>query len=85
MIKLPKLLDRIIQGHYHNISFDDFIRLIELTGFVYLHTTGSHMLFDHPKYRILLNIQPDRNKNAKPAQVRELKEFIITYNIKVGE
>jgi len=85
MIKPHKLYDRIKQGHYHNINFDDFIRLIQQLGFVYHHTTGSHRIFNHPTYKLLFNIQPDSNRNAKAAQVRELQNIINKYTITLGD
>ncbi|MBL0338394.1 MAG: type II toxin-antitoxin system HicA family toxin [Rhodospirillaceae bacterium] len=85
MIKPHKLLDRIIQGHYQNISFNDFVHLLNQLGFIHRRTTGSHMIFKHPVYQRSINVQQDQNKNAKPAQVKELKEFINSYRMNLGD
>ena len=54
-----------------NVRFDDWCRLAEGFGFQLDRTSGSHHIFRHPS-GLMLNLQPDRNRQAKLYQVRQL-------------
>jgi predicted RNA binding protein YcfA (HicA-like mRNA interferase family) len=67
-----------------NIGFDEFCALIEAVGFEHDRTKGSHMLYYHPAVRERLNVQPLKNGDAKPYQVRQLLRLIEQYDLQVG-
>jgi hypothetical protein len=65
-----KVYDKILAGS-RNVRFEDVCRLAEGFGFQLDRTSGSHHIFRHP-LGLMLNLQPDRNGQAKPYQVRQL-------------
>jgi hypothetical protein len=80
----PKRLWRRIQeGHYQNIDYDDFCRLIEAFGFARDHQRGDHVFYRHPRVREILNVQ-ERRGQAKHYQVRELRARVEEYDLKLG-
>ena len=78
-----RLWQRIKQGNVHNIDFKDFVRLVEAFGFEYDHQRGDHIYYRHPKVREILNIQ-ERDGQAKHYQVRELRDRVQEYDLKLG-
>ena len=78
-----RLWRRIQQGHFQNIDFNDFRRLIEAFGFEYHHQGGDHIYYQHPAVREILNIQEQRGE-AKNYQVRELRDRVQEYDPKLG-
>lgn len=82
-MKPKRLWRRIRQGHFQNIDFNDFRRLIEAFGFEYDHQRGDHIYYRHPKVREILNIQ-DRRGQAKNYQVRELRDRVQEYDLELG-
>jgi len=62
----------------NNASFTDLCKLAEEVGFVFRNQSGSHAIYKHPKYKKIMNFQPDKkNKsNAKKYQVLQLISFI---------
>ena len=43
-----RLLARLREGHFENVDFEDFVRLLEACGFQHLRTSGSHLVFGFP-------------------------------------
>ena len=70
-MKPDKLLLRAKSGHFANVSFADLARLAEALGFTLVRTAGSHRIFRHPAAGVI-PLQPDRNGDAKPYQMRQL-------------
>jgi len=79
-----KLLERLAKGHLHNVPFPDFVKLIEISGFKLLRTSGSHHIFSHPGIPELINLQNVKGK-AKPYQIRQFLRLVEKYNIKLTE
>jgi predicted RNA binding protein YcfA (HicA-like mRNA interferase family) len=75
-----KLLQRILQGSHHNISFSDLIHLLEGLGFRETRTRGSQRQFDHPAVPERVNLQPERGQ-AKAYQIRQIVDLIERYNL----
>jgi len=79
-----KLLQRILQGHYQNISFSDLTNLLAGLGFHGARIHGSHHVFRHPSVPDQVNLQPDRGQ-AKTYQVRQLVKLIHRYNLELED
>jgi predicted RNA binding protein YcfA (HicA-like mRNA interferase family) len=79
--KLDKVLERVKKGQ-GAISFRDFERLLVALGFKHDRTSGSHHIYVHPKVTRPLSVQP-RGKDAKPYQVRQLREMIEEFGLKL--
>ena len=82
MIKVKKTLDQILRGRSDaNIAFFDLINLMSSLGFD-MRIKGSHHLFRKDGVIEKINLQKDK-QNAKPYQVRQVRNIIIKY--KLGE
>ncbi len=85
-----KLLE-CIRRYRNNVHFDEFIRLIEAAGFVNAHTHikkgGSHKdYYTHPEAPgEQLPVQPDKNGNAKPYQIRQFLDIFDDYGLSLGD
>lgn len=56
-VEARKLLRRLARGSVKNVSFDDFVRLVEGFGFEPKRTSGSHHIFGHPEIPEFVNLQ----------------------------
>ena len=64
-----------------NIHFSDFCNLIVDLGFTLERQHGtSHRLYWHDGINKRMNVQDDKGK-AKISQVRQLRDYIIKYNL----
>lgn len=80
MSKHAKLLDRILRGTADaNIPFEGLCQLLARLGFA-LRVKGSHHIFTRMDVEEILNLQP-RGANAKPYQVRQVREIIVKYKL----
>jgi hypothetical protein len=80
MSKHGKLIDRILRGTADaNIPFDGLCQVLGRLGFV-LRIKGSHHIFTRDSLEEILNLQP-RGANAKPYQVRQVREVIVKYKL----
>ena len=83
-MKPRKLLARI-QFNQANVRFADLERLAVALGFVHDRTTGSHRIYIHLRHPgAQLTLQPDKNRQAKPYQVKQLLHLIDTYNLSIS-
>ena len=81
MTKWDKLLDRILRGSSDaNIRFDDLCGLLERLGFE-RRTRGSHNVFRKADIVERPNLQRSGN-NAKPYQVRQVRDIILKYKLR---
>ena len=81
MVRPEKLLSRILNGETANISFRDLIHMLECMGFELVRIRGSHHMLDHPGVCQELNLQPDRNGQAKAYQVRQVAQVVREYDL----
>jgi predicted RNA binding protein YcfA (HicA-like mRNA interferase family) len=81
MAKPSKILERVMVGR-GRISFRDFERLLLALGFSHDRTSGSHRIYVHPRVTRPLSVQP-RGNEAKPYQVRQLREMIEELDLKL--
>lgn len=82
-MKEKKLLKRILAGS-KNISFRDFVSLVQAFGFQLSRTHGSHHIFQHTDIHEFINIQ-NVNGQAKPYQIKQFLELIEKYDLQIGE
>ncbi len=82
MVKPSKLLKKVLSGS-KNIRFDEFVSLIEAFGFELKRITGSHHLFQHPDIPDSLSIQPTKNGQMKPYQIRQFLKLMEAYNLRL--
>lgn len=72
----------ILDGN-RNIRFNDAVHLAEAFGFATRRIRGSHHIMLHPLVPAAVNLQPDRNGNAKLYQLRQLVDLVETYGLKL--
>ena len=81
MTKWDKVLDKILRGTSDaNIRFNDLCGLLERLGFE-RRTRGSHNVFRRADIAEKPNLQKSGN-NAKPYQVRQVRDIILKYNLR---
>jgi len=78
-----KLLLKII-NNYKNVSFDDFIVIIEAFGFRRKRIKGSHNIFENSKINETINIQNVKGQ-AKPYQIKQFFEIVEKYRLYMEE
>ena len=80
MGKWDRLLEQILRGRSDaNISFDDLCGLLTRLGFE-RRTRGSHNVFRKVDVVEKPNLQRSGN-NAKPYQVRQVRDIILKYKL----
>jgi predicted RNA binding protein YcfA (HicA-like mRNA interferase family) len=80
--KHEEVLKRILSGVADaNIRFDDLRRLLEKLGFQE-RIRGSHHVFRKAGVPERINLQRDGN-NAKPYQVRQVRNVILLHKLSV--
>jgi hypothetical protein len=83
MGKYDKLFLKILQGGSDkNIRFNDLCQLMKRLGFEE-RVRGSHHMFRKGGVIEKVNLQRDKDK-AKAYQVRQVRDVIHKYNLKVG-
>ncbi|NLF78372.1 MAG: type II toxin-antitoxin system HicA family toxin [Chloroflexi bacterium] len=84
MTKRQKLLKKITRGS-KNIRFDELIGLIEGFGFRLNRISGSHHIFEHPDVAQGISLQPDKNNQAKPYQIKQFLRLVEMYNLQLED
>lgn len=80
-----RLLERIRSGAVNNVSFGDLTRLLVALGFELMRIEGDHHIYAKPDVREQPNLQPDRNGQAKPYQVKQVLGVIEKYDLGLEE
>ncbi len=83
MAKKKKILEKVLAGS-KNISFNDFILLVEGFGFHLSRVSGSHHIFAHPAVKELVNLQNVKGQ-VKPYQIKQFMELIERYDLQLEE
>jgi predicted RNA binding protein YcfA (HicA-like mRNA interferase family) len=78
-----KVLEAVLRGR-GTVAFRDLERLLGKLGFRLDRTSGSHRIYLHPKVSRPLNVQPI-GKDAKPYQVRQLRDMIQEFDLTLDE
>lgn len=80
MSQREKLLNAILSGvQDKNILFSDLRTILEWLGFD-CRIKGDHFIYTKDGVDEIINIQPNGNK-AKPYQVKQIREIILTYHL----
>jgi hypothetical protein len=75
-----KILRRVLSGASDaGIRFDDLCGLLESLGFV-KRVSGGHHIFRKAGIEEKINLQRD-GKNAKPYQVKQVRNVILKYKL----
>lgn len=77
-----KIREKIMNRQYQNIGYDDACRFVQSLGFQFERQHGtSHRQYRHSKNGEKLNIQRDKSGDAKPYQMRQVRDIIIKYGL----
>ena len=79
MARSEKVLRQVLEGR-GAVAFRDLERLLVALGFRLARTSGSHRIYVHPKVPRPLSVQP-AGKDAKPYQVRQLRDMIEEFGL----
>jgi hypothetical protein len=66
-----------------NVSFSELCSLVRNLGFEE-RVRGNHHIFSRVGVEEILNLQP-KGGNAKPYQVKQIREVILRYDLRLGE
>lgn len=78
-----ELLQRLRRGQLANVSFGDFVSLVEAFGFAQERISGSHHIFRHQTLAVRLNLQPYGGQ-AKPYQLRQFLRAVEQHGLRWG-
>ena len=82
MTRHEKVLRRVLSGTADAaIRFDDLCALLRRLGFGERQRAGSHHIFFREGAAEILNLQPRPGGEAKPYQVRQVREVILRYEL----
>lgn len=82
-VRPERLLRRVSSGDVSNLRFEDVLNLSMKLGFELKRRSGSHHILWHPDFNKMLNLQ-DAAGQAKPYQVRQLRNLVLRYNLQLG-
>jgi predicted RNA binding protein YcfA (HicA-like mRNA interferase family) len=81
MSRVEKLLLRLLRGVSDaNFAFDDLCFLVGRLGFDE-RIKGSHHIFTKPGIEEIINLQPKSGGQAKPYQVKQVREIVLRYGL----
>ncbi len=77
-----KSLMKILDGrHDKSLAFRELQSAIEAAGFSLDHVTGDHHIYIKESIPEIINLQPGKSGNAKPYQVKQVREIITKYHL----
>ena len=77
-----KTWERIATHQYRNLTFADFVRVVEAFGFVLRRTSASHRIYSHPAVPRPLSLQQVKGE-AKPYQVRQFAAVVEEFGLEM--
>jgi hypothetical protein len=85
--KAEKTLLRVLSGMSDaNIAFGDLCSLAEELGFQGRHRGGSHTIYSRAGIAEIINVQPAHDgHHAKPYQVKQVRNIILKYRLRLPE
>ncbi len=85
MTRRERFLSQLLSGTMdQNIRFDDLCRLLRDLGFDE-RIRGSHHIFSRRGVEEILNLQPRTGGQAKPYQVKQVRNVIVRYKLLESE
>lgn len=84
MGKFEKLYEHILMRRSDsNVPFETLCALLKRLGFNE-RIKGDHHIFTKDDVEEILNLQP-KNGKGKPYQVKQVRDVILKYHIRIGE
>jgi len=84
MGKLEKLYEHILMRRSDtNVPFETLCLLLKRLGFEE-RIRGDHHVFTRDGVDEIINLQPKESK-GKPYQIKQVRNLILKYNIRMGE
>jgi predicted RNA binding protein YcfA (HicA-like mRNA interferase family) len=84
MSRLEKLYEHILMRRSDaNVTFETLCALLKRLGFDE-RIKGDHHIFTKEGVEEIINLQP-RDGKGKPYQVKQVREVILKYNLRLGE
>ncbi len=81
MPSVQKILDAVLSGRRdQNIRFADLCKLLAALDFVE-RIKGSHHIYTHDRVEEIINLQPRADSQAKPYQVKQVRQIITHYKL----
>jgi hypothetical protein len=82
MSKKEKLKEKLLSENCDkNFCFEDLCVLVQHLGFNLRGGKGDHSVFHKEGVTEIINLQPSADKNAKPYQVRQVRQIVWKYNL----
>ena len=83
MGKVGKIISKILRGTSDkNIKFQELLTILKNFRFEE-RIKGSHHIFYRNDIEEIINIQADKNGNAKPYQVKQIRELLLKYRLMI--
>ena len=83
MTKKQKIIEKLLSGESdNNFDFSELVSLMKILGFQH-RVKGSHYIFYRETIIEIINIQPVRENKAKPYQVKQIRNLILKYKLKI--
>jgi len=84
MVKKQKLYQRLVNSQ-KNVKFSQFVTVVEVFGFELDRIRGSHHTYKHPAITdAFLLLQPDKNGQAKPYQIKQFLSLVEAYDLRLA-
>jgi len=85
MAKLNKILQAVLSGRQdQNVRFTDLCKLVLALGFEE-RIRGGHHFYTRDGVAEIINLQPRRDGQAKPYQVKQVRAIITSYKLGLDE
>ena len=85
MASLAKIFDTILRGQSDtNVRFADLQRILKALSFQF-RVKGDHFIYWREDIEEIINIQPLRGGKAKPYQVKQVRELMLRYTLRIKE
>lgn len=82
MSRAQKLAEKLLSGRSdRNFSFDDLCYIVERAGFIRRPGSGSHRVYHKDGVVEIINVQPRSGGEAKPYQVKQVRELLVKYKL----
>ena len=83
MSKFEKIISKILSGASDkNFKFQELLTILKNFKFEE-RIKGSHHIFYRKDIEEIINIQADKNGNAKAYQVKQVREIILKYRLMI--